>query len=189
MISHLRQRVPAGNEGGGAPGGAAHPDIHLQKVHPTAAPFPPLLSLKRKREGNGEKDPPTDRPPRNQPGRTSGVAPNWSASRWGQKPRRSSPGGLRRGWPSPEQRRGSPTPPTVSRRPSPRRRACPVEPRHHPSIHPNHLLSHPRRELSPIAGPCRQRRYIPPAPARVSCRGQRLPAFRSRLRGLLTKDF
>lgn len=68
LTSDLRQGVPAGNESEGARGAAAHPDIHLQKEHPTAAPFPPLLSLKRETEGDKKNDPRTSRPPHNQSG-------------------------------------------------------------------------------------------------------------------------
>lgn len=65
LTSDLRQKVLAGNEHGRAQGAAPHPDIHLQKVHPTATPFTPLLFLEREIEGNRGNDLPTGRPSRN----------------------------------------------------------------------------------------------------------------------------
>ncbi|XP_041333959.1 basic proline-rich protein-like [Pyrgilauda ruficollis] len=170
-----------GTESEGARGAAAHPDIHLKKEHPMAAPFPPLLSLKREIERDKKNDPRTSRPPHNQSGRTREVASVRSASRWAK-----SPGGAA---PAPQPGQAGPrtaatlppAEPAIPAAPGPPRRA-----RHRPCKSPP---VHPTRERSPIAGPCRQRRNIPWAPTRVSCRGQRLLAFRSPFRGLLTKDF
>lgn len=90
-----------------------------------------------------------------------GKQPHGPASLWQQTPSwaRSSPAGTK----------------ATTPRPSPRPRACPA----------------PRADRAP-ARPTRERwerRTAPSEPPEASCRGQRLPAFRSRPGGILTKDF
>ncbi|XP_058691682.1 collagen alpha-1(I) chain-like [Poecile atricapillus] len=150
LTSDLRQGVPAGNESEGARRAAAHSNIHLQKEHPIAAPFPPLPSLKREIEGDKKNDPRTGWPPHNRSGRTSEAAPVRSGSRWAKSPGGAAPG----------PRPGTARPRTAAGRasPPPAEPAIPAEPglprraRLRPSESPP---AHPTPERSPTAGPCR----------------------------------
>lgn len=153
---------------------AAHPDIHLQKVRPAAAPFifffPFLLKRKGKKNNTkrGDKSISRTHSPAGLPSRAAHPSqPLPSAPRG-----RSIPAGA------------APSPP---RRPSPRPRACPrlLE----GAIPPGEALPVPASPCSQPAGPCCQRRKAPSGPPEVSCRGQRLLAFRRQSGGILTEGF
>lgn len=180
--------VPAASEGGGAQFAAAHPDIHPRKVHPTAAAFPLFLLFKERAKEQGATSPQPAGLPATSRGGPEKTLPSGQPL-GGQRAPAEQPRGL--GSPPaaarPRAAAGLAAPAAGSGRPSPRRRACPAgrgrpHPRESPPVHPT-------RERSPTAGPCRQRRDIPPAPTRASCRGQRLLAFRRPLRRLLTEGF
>lgn len=165
LTSDLRQR-PCWECGWGSPGSRRRStltSIRLQKVHPAAATFSLLLSLKNEIEGT----PPTGLPSHDQTGRTREVSPILSASFWAK-----SPGGateaLGTGRPGPQQRLGA-TPRHQLSAATPAAPSLPRRARHHP---PESPPGHPTRSARQQQGPVVKGEIFPRRPPKCPAEGR-----------------